>query len=149
MGLQTWGSPQALYDYFNTRYHYTLDLCAEAWSAKAEDFCSLPDDDGLLRNISGRRVWCNPPYNDVGPWVAKALSGGASIFTLLVPANTDQQWFSDLAGVAAIEFIRGRVSFVPPPEYVGPRYSARFPVMACHIGPSITPGFSVIRPPRK
>lgn len=149
MGFQTWRTPVPLFNFFHTRYSYDLDLCAEAWSAQTPDFCSLPNDDGLKRDIRGRRVWCNPPYDNIAPWVERAIAGRADIFTLLVPANTDQKWFGDLFNLSFIEFIRGRVSFVPPPEYKGKRFSARFPLMAVHTGTGIHPGFSICLPPRR
>ena len=49
--------------------------------------------DGLEYDWSGLRVFCNPPYNDIGPWIEKALEFEAEVSVLLVPPSTDTGWF--------------------------------------------------------
>lgn len=42
-------------------------------------------------------MWCNPPYSDLEPWVAKAweemVDGGCESVTMLLPANRCEQGF--------------------------------------------------------
>jgi hypothetical protein len=120
-----------VFDYFNARYRYDLDLCAEPWSAKCVDFCSLPGRDAFKEPLEGRRVWCNPPYDDIQRWVnlvwcgTSGVTGPPALATLLVPARTDREWFLNflriLPGLSEvrIDYIAGRLKFVPPPGWEG------------------------------
>lgn len=55
------------------RFHFTLDVAAAAHNTKCERFFDR-DTDGLAQSWSGERVWCNPPYSTIRPWVEKAWS---------------------------------------------------------------------------
>ncbi len=62
-----------------------------------------PFIDGLVHSWDALRVWCNPPYDDLEPWVAKAwmemLSSRASaqrrpaVIGMLIPDNRREQPF--------------------------------------------------------
>src|SRR5882757_1148265 len=91
--MGNWATPQYVFDYFHKRHNYDLDLCAEPWSTKLPNFCSLPDRDAFKENLKGKRVWCNPPYDDIERWFE--LCKQADFATLLVPARTDRRWFQD------------------------------------------------------
>jgi phage N-6-adenine-methyltransferase len=59
-------------------------------------------------------LWCNPPYSDIGPWVAKAAASKAHI-AMLVPASVGAKWWYDhVDGIAHVLFLKGRLTF--PPE---------------------------------
>jgi phage N-6-adenine-methyltransferase len=129
--LQNWATPQHVFDYFNAHYHYNLDLCAEDWSAKCSDYCSLPGRDAFAENLAGRRVWCNPPYDNIEEWANLCWVGRSGVTappdlaTLLVPARTDREWYLNfikgLPGLAEVrvDYIAGRIKFVPPPGWEG------------------------------
>lgn len=80
---------------------FTLDVAAAAHNAKCPRFYTLTDD-GLMQPWRGHRVWCNPPYSDIEPWIAKAIAEHAAspadtTITLVLPANrTEQSWWQDL-----------------------------------------------------
>lgn len=64
------------------RYHR-----AKAWYTKRED--------GLRQPWHGR-VWANPPWSDIGPWVARAWAWAdrCNIICMLLPGNrTEQPWW--------------------------------------------------------
>jgi hypothetical protein len=79
--------------------------------------------DGLRQSWAGERVWCNPPYSSLEPWVAKAnRSVNAALVVMLVPANrTEQGWWQrhvepwrdgrDALG-PRLEFLPGRPRFI-------------------------------------
>lgn len=80
---------------------FTVDVCATKESTKVERFYDLAAN-GLAQKWSGERVWCNPPYSDIAPWVLKARnsvhpalspSGRARLVVMLVPAWTDRAWW--------------------------------------------------------
>lgn len=67
----------------------------------------------------GRCNFVNPPYNDVGPWLEKAVaeaedSGATSLF--LIPARTWTAWFH--GWVLPFASIDGALGWLPPdPAY--------------------------------
>jgi phage N-6-adenine-methyltransferase len=76
-------------------YDFTLDVAASKVNAKLPRFLTR-DDDGLLRSWRGERVWCNPPFSRLEPWVAKAwfeMRAGCDVIVMLLPANRCEQRF--------------------------------------------------------
>lgn len=45
----TWATPQSFFNKLNAEFNFTLDVCAEAGSAKVSRYFSKVDD-GLTRN---------------------------------------------------------------------------------------------------
>jgi hypothetical protein len=83
--------------------------------------------DGLAQPWTGERVWCNPPYSQIEPWLLKAwdsapiVKGGADLIVMLLPANrTEQGWWQrnvegqrNLPGLwFSVEFLPGRPRFI-------------------------------------
>lgn len=112
------------------RFRFTIDVAAAAHNAKLPRFYSI-EDCGLAASWSGERVYCNPPYSDVKPWLEKAWSEkDAELIVMLLPANrTEQGWWQDLvephrdrAGSRLrVEFLRGRRRFLKPGQMeIGP-----------------------------
>lgn len=78
------------------------------------------------------RIWCNPPYSDIAPWIRKAWAEhhGVDAITMLLPANrTEQTWwqlmvepFRDRPGSPLrVEFLPGRMRFLKPGQTaIGP-----------------------------
>ena len=111
-------TPQEYFDLLHRRFRFTVDAAALPYNAKLERYWS-PEDDGLAQDWRGERVWCNPPFSDIEPWVVKARDGGAELAVLLVPASrTDLDWWHDhveperdRGGRLRVEFLRGRLRF--------------------------------------
>jgi hypothetical protein len=71
----------------------------------------------------GERVWCNPPYSVLEPWVSKAWRAvneeSAELVVMLVPANrTEQGWwqrlvepYRDRGGALTTAFLPDRLRF--------------------------------------
>jgi phage N-6-adenine-methyltransferase len=106
----------------NERFRFTLDVAAASHNAKCERFFGA-ETDGLLQSWAGERVWCNPPYSNIGPWVAKAWSEfkGCPAIAMLLPANrTEQKWWQEMVepfrdrpgSPLRTEFIPGRIRFI-------------------------------------
>ena len=113
-------TPTDLFDALNRRFLFTVDACATKENAKLPRFFT-EEQNGLAQDWTGERVWCNPPYSEISPWVEKAIGGGADVAVLLIPANrTDQKWWHRLIepargnGSLKVEFILGRVKFEFP-----------------------------------
>jgi site-specific DNA-methyltransferase (adenine-specific) len=104
----SWATPRAVYDALNAEFGFTLDPCPLDESDLAG--ASLWGRDGTQKAWAGERVFCNPPYSDIRPWLSKAREAALAVF--LVPARTDTRWWHDLAMKAdEIRFLRGRLKF--------------------------------------
>ncbi len=110
------------FDPWHDRFGFTVDAAASAGNAKLARFWTRADD-GLAQSWAGERVWCNPPYSVIRPWVEKAWAEAeaAELIVMLLPANrTEQGWWQDLiepqrdrpGSPLAVEFLRGRLRFV-------------------------------------
>ena len=105
----------------DARFAFTIDVAASAENAKCERFFT-PQEDGLEQDWTGERVYCNPPYSLIAPWIEKAHTAGADLVVMLLPASrTEQAWWQDLVepfrdrpGGVRTEFLRGRLRFLKP-----------------------------------
>lgn len=106
------------------RFRFTVDAAAQPHNAKLPRFWT-PEQDGLAQDWSRERVWCNPPYSNIEPWVAKANAewrpwAGPELIVMLLPANrTEQGWWQrhveprrDRIGGVRVEFLPGRMRFI-------------------------------------
>jgi len=119
-----------VFDPLDARFRFTIDVAAAAHNTKCQRFYSVLDD-GLAQDWTGERVWCNPPYSSIAPWIEKAwASPGAELVVMLLPANrTEQAWWRDLVepwrdrpgSVLRTEFLPGRLRFIAAGrDHVGP-----------------------------
>jgi hypothetical protein len=129
-----------VFDPLNERFHFTLDVAASAQNAKCARYYTIRED-GLKQSWAGERVWCNPPYSSIEPWLEKAwaewdnnVNEGVELIVMLLPANrTEQGWWQrqvepTLRGPARVwgqpqrrprgdfrvEFLPGRLRFLSP-----------------------------------
>ena len=111
-----WATPPEVIGPLENEFHFTLDPCCTAETAKAPRFFTEADD-GLAQPWAPERVFMNPPYGrEIPKWTQKALSEaqfGALVVGLL-PAATDLEWWHrDVLGAnAEIRFVRGRIRFL-------------------------------------
>lgn len=111
-----WETPAGLFEQLDAEYGpFTLDVAATDANAKCANWYTI-EDDALVKPWMGV-VWCNPPYDALRIFMAKAISevdrGNAKRVVMLIPARTDTQAFHLMAfaRAARIEFLRGRVRF--------------------------------------
>jgi phage N-6-adenine-methyltransferase len=108
---------QTLYQVFG---RFDLDPCSPTSNprrapVKASVHYTV-EDDGLSLAWHGT-VFLNPPYGRSLPdWTTKAKSevaaGNATTVASVLPARTDTRWWhEDIAGQAAVFFLRGRLAF--------------------------------------
>lgn len=123
-------TPPELFDPLNERYGFTIDVAASQANARCARYLTI-EDDGLRQSWAGERVWCNPPFSDIGPWVEKAWTewntGKVGLIVMLVPANRTEQawwqkWVEPLRDVPEldlrVEFLPGRQRFIAPGDFV-------------------------------
>jgi phage N-6-adenine-methyltransferase len=124
------------------RHQFTLDAAANADNAKTKKYFDLATD-GLKQSWRGERVWCNPPFSNLGGWVRKALDevnrGGCPLVVMLLPNNRMEQIFwqdhiepvrdADLG--VSVKFLRGRPRFTYPAGHQRPAKGDRPPFGVC------------------
>jgi len=103
------------------RFGFTVDVAALPHNAKLPRYFT-PEVDGLAQSWAGERVWCNPSYSSIEPWVQKAWAewdAGAELIVMLLPANrTEQGWWqrhvepARRARLLEVEFLPGRMRFI-------------------------------------
>jgi phage N-6-adenine-methyltransferase len=106
-----WLTPRSLIEALNP---FDLDPCAmvhQPWRTAERMFTIL--DDGLTQPWVGP-TWCNPPYSNPRPWLAKLADHGDGI--ALVNAATGTRWFHDYIWdrADAVLFLKGRLTFCLP-----------------------------------
>lgn len=115
---------------------FDLDVAAAPHNAKCDRYYTR-EDNGLEQEWNGR-IWCNPPYSDLGAWVRKAWdesnAGRAELIVMLVPANrTEQKWWQNNVepyrgrvmqapdATLDVRFLPGRMRFDRPNATIGPK----------------------------
>lgn len=77
---------------------FTLDVAAAPHNAKCDRYFTR-EQDGLRQPWAGERVWCNPPYSSIEPWIRKAWAEHERTLgiVMLLPANRcEQHWWQRL-----------------------------------------------------
>lgn len=110
-----WETPKDLYDDLDNEYHFDLDPCCTDANAKCELHYTVRQN-GLTKDWSGHRVFCNPPYGRaIACWVKKCYEESLkpdTLVVMLIPARTDTAYFHDyIYHRAKLIFIRGRLHF--------------------------------------
>lgn len=123
------------------RFRFTIDAAAAIHNRKLPRFFS-EQNCGLKAPWGAERVYCNPPYSHIRPWIEKAWrETSAELIVLLLPANrTEQGWWQDLIeprrdrldSPLRVEFMRGRWRFLKPGQAViGPNERPPFGCCLC------------------
>ena len=103
----SYATPHYLRDALEMEFGFDLDPCP-----LNPDFDPAVHLDGLKLDWNGRRVFCNPPWDTIMPWVEKAFASKA-LTVFLLPARTDTAWFHLLKDSGAeIRLFRKRVHFL-------------------------------------
>jgi phage N-6-adenine-methyltransferase len=110
-------SPE-LFARLTARFNFTLDVAASDRNAQCSSYFT-PERNGLGQPWTGR-VWCNPPYSNIEPWVEKAWHEyhcGVELIVMLLPANrTEQGWWQrqiePYRDLVRVEFLAGRQRFI-------------------------------------
>ena len=109
-----WSTPQSIFDELDSEFHFTLDPCATDQNHKCMLYYTQ-NEDGLLQDWGGQRVFCNPPYSQASKWVEKAYRESCkdnTLVVLLIFSRTDTKYFHDfIYHRAEIRLVRGRLKF--------------------------------------
>lgn len=96
--------------------NFTFDLAASASNCVSKRFYSIEQNSLVQPWDSGEGyAWCNPPYDDLAPWVAKGAEAkrrGQRV-VMLVRASVGANWWRDsVHDQAQVWFLNGRITFV-------------------------------------
>ncbi len=126
-------TPPAIFEPLRERFGFTIDVAASQSNAKCGTYFDR-ETDGLAQSWAAHAVWCNPPYSDIAPWVAKAWDEFEATRTIvmLLPANrTEQRWwqrmvepYRDNGKGLTTEFLPGRINFGVPGNEEGKWHSS-------------------------
>lgn len=123
------------------RFRFTLDVAASAENTKLTNYYTKQDN-GLAQDWSGYRVYCNPPYSDIAPWVRKAWASRRSDLVVMVLPNNraEQGWWQELiepyrdrpGSVLVTENVAGRMRFLKPGQStIKPNERPPFGIVLC------------------
>ena len=82
-------TPASLFEVLGIRFDLDPASCPRDLSAVPADRIYTVEDDGLAQPWFGR-VWLNPPYSKVSPWVDRFINHGHGI--ALLPASRGAAW---------------------------------------------------------
>lgn len=115
---QNWRTPRELFDQLNCEFQFTLDGASEPGNG----LLPLASTSEAPIEWEGHRVFCNPPWSNIKPFVEQAAN--ADVAVLLVPARTNTKWFHRaLALGAEPRFFEKRPKFELP-EHKGPGHNS-------------------------
>jgi len=105
---QRWATPPEFFERLLAEYRFTLDGASDgANSLLPRTFTA----DDLFIDWEGERVFCNPPWSRIPPFIE--LAGTAELAVLLVPARTNCRWFHRALELGAeVKFFKPKLKFV-------------------------------------
>lgn len=126
MSKDCYGTPKEVFSFMNAEFDFKIDVASseenklckinidEALNALQCDW--LPDPDNGV--AEWHYAWCNPPYSDIGPWVAKAAEqqkiGVGTV--MLVMMDQSAGWYKE--AIKTCQEVRliigGRLAFIDP-----------------------------------
>ena len=129
---QEWETPQNFFDVVNAEFGFQLDACASSKNSKCgAAYLGLDRDDPVFRDALApeaqwcfpptlTRVWCNPGFSNIGPWINKASaesmrSPDCVVVLMALVSPSTAWWRLALGHTSEIRLIGGRrVQLVPP-----------------------------------
>lgn len=116
-GNNSRGTPRDFYEWLNSAFAFSLDVCAEEHNAKHPRFYSEKEN-GLLQSWADETAFMNPPYGDDLPvWMRKAFfetTHRRAVIVALVPARTDTAWWNSYVLARGLDVGHLRASYLVP-----------------------------------
>lgn len=118
-------TPPELWAFLDDAFGFTWDLAADADNALTPRFSGPPHGlapggcpCGLCLPLVGQVVYCNPPYSDLRPWIARfyALALARNTVVAVLPLNPSATWFRGMRATAhEVWHPKHRIAFIHAP----------------------------------
>lgn len=108
-----WRTPAYIFNYLDQLFHFTTDVAASSDNHLCDRY--FTEADNALVKEWGEVNYCNPPYDDIKPWVVKAIEqmNQGKITVMLIPADTSVGWFKlAFDHCSSAVFLTGRIAFI-------------------------------------
>lgn len=103
---QNWRTPRDLFERLHAEFEFTLDGASEPGNG----LVPLASTAESPIDWAGHRVFCNPPWSNIRPFIEMAPRAALAVF--LVPARTNVAWFHRALDLGAVpRFFAGRPRF--------------------------------------
>ena len=125
------GTPKHIFKVLHREYQFTVDACASRFNKKLARYWSKKKS-GPFQNWDGERIFCNPPYSDIPPWLCCSIGYAATLdigkpetfivprlAVYLLPVRSDRFWWKIHKPLAEVHYFLGqkpdrRLQFIPP-----------------------------------
>lgn len=109
-----WRTPAWLFKALDTEFLFDVDGAADESNKLCPIFVSDINHCDFI--TYGSRVFCNPPYSNIAPFVNRSLTQ-TGLWVFALPVRTRSDWFELLvnSGRAELRWFRKRIAFDPPP----------------------------------
>lgn len=108
----SWRTPKYLFRYANDivgGFDYDT-ACTEHNCLATPVWAGNEDQNALTATWSGK-LWCNPPYSDIKPWITKSIESGVTV-VMLIPSPNGESYYEDLILNSLEISIIGRIAFI-------------------------------------
>ncbi len=149
-GKQDWATPPHIVeavavDSFGGR-PFDLDVAAYASNAKAPAYYDLAGN-GMTSLWAAPQVWCNPPYENQGEWMARAVwharEYGTSVALLVLASTSALYWRPCAWDAGTVDFYEGRIAFLDEHGKQQPGFDRASALVL--VGPAFRPGVVRVR----
>lgn len=126
MSRDAYQTPPEVFAVMNAEFNFAMDICASTANTLLPHY--ITEEENCLtadwHRFSGKQepngwfVWCNPPYSNIGPFVARAAEMAKHGIGTVMLVMMDQSvgWYKD--AVSTCQEVRltigGRLSFIDP-----------------------------------
>ena len=110
-----WGTPQNLFNHYNDKYNFAIDVCASDENHKCDTYFTIEEDALTQSWAQYGTCWMNPPYGrGLYDWMKKAYleSLKGCLVVCLIPARTDTKYWDEFCSRSTLtELLIGRLKF--------------------------------------
>ncbi len=86
-------TPLELFKMLDDEFHFNIDLAATEQNALCKNYYTKEYSAFQYDWVHPESHFCNPPYSDIFPWVAKAISS-TGLIVMILPCDTSTKWFT-------------------------------------------------------
>jgi phage N-6-adenine-methyltransferase len=105
-------TPKWLFDLYDRKFHFDLDVAASAKNAKCSRYFTKRENG--LKQVWFGNIWLNPPFAEIEQWCKKAwefAQTGKGVVVALLPIWPSAPWYRKYAIHGQIRQLATRISF--------------------------------------